>query len=107
MTLELGADGLTTLSIPEPQRLVVASRDGACAVGLKATLVTEYLWPWRGRIGWLLLASQSRSVLSRLPQDDARAVSAEGHAIHPILMALKRVAERLAALGIPEPPPLA
>ena len=61
-------------------------------------------WPVSGApSGWPLSASQSRTVLSELAEARRLPSGLKATLHHDVFMAHERCAERLAALGIPEP----
>ena len=70
--------------------------------GSKATLATASQCPRRQCSSAPVAASQTRTVLSRRPADDAPALGVEGHALDPALVPAE--AEQLGAGGgVPDP----
>ena len=104
MALERLADRLAGRGVPHPRRLVPDAVTMRLPSGLNAALITASSWPVSGSpIGLPVSASHTRAVLSqdavtmRLPSGLNAAL------ITALVMALERLADRLAGRGVPQP----
>ena len=117
MTSERLADWLAGLGVPQPRRLLVVRHgDDALAVGAERRALHRTLWPLSGSpIGFAGLAVPQPRRLVVIRGDDALAVGAERRDGRPYdttsatvaprakhFMALERLADWLAGLGVPQ-----
>ena len=96
-----GADQLPARRVPQLERLVVAAREQACAVGRERHRGDPPACPSKVRISSPLAASHSLSVLSSLPES-RRVPSGEKATDSTRLVCPSQGADQLAAGGVPQ-----